>query len=261
MGEKTVFVGKTGRDEFGRLYREDLEKHGVNPTLFSDEKQATGMALTMSSPHERSFVVHHGANAFLTVKEVESTSELLAASRFFYFTGFALTNRPQKDAVIRAAEIAKSSGCTVVFDPGSHNLVRQSLSVFKRLLGLTDVLSTNLEEARALTGQRSIAKIGACLKNTVPFVALRLGPEGALLIRGERTVAAPPVDVAVVDPTGAGDAFTAALIHGLKIELSPENLGLFANWFAAQKVRNYGARSFATAEETKTYLKKLKGGD
>lgn len=46
-------------------------------------------------------------------------------------------------------------------------------------------------------------------------VAIKLGGDGALMVRGDEALRLPAAEVEVVDPTGAGDAFDAGFIFGL----------------------------------------------
>ena len=63
------------------------------------------------------------------------------------------------------------------------------------------------------------------LRGKVPLVALKCGENGCILISEKKTVKVPSVRVKCVDPTGAGDAFTAALIYDLARELPIEDTG------------------------------------
>lgn len=258
LGEKTVFAGKVGNDRLGQMYVNDLKQSRVQPKIFIDKHLATGVALTLSSPKERSFLVYRGANTNLNQQEIKTLKPLIAESKLFYFTGFALTEDPQRKAILKAAEIARAFKCKVVFDPGSHNLIRQNPSMFLNLLQLTDVLSLNELEAKAITNCNRLDKATRRLRTCVPLTAIRLGAKGSILVTNEAIVKTPAGNVKPKDSTGAGDAYTAALMHGLNLNLPLSDVGLFANWFASQKVKNYGARAFPKTKECTVYLTKLK---
>jgi len=258
LGEKTVFAGKVGNDLLGQMYIDDLKQNQVQPKIFIDENSATGVALTLSSPKERSFIVYSGANTSLNLQEIETLKPLIKQSKFFYFTGFALTEDPQREAIVKAAEIAHAFNCKVVFDPGSHNLIHQNLSMFLTLLKLTDVLSINELEAKAITNCNRLNEVIKHLSAYVPLVAIRLGAKGSVLVTNEVLVKTTAGNVKSKDSTGAGDAYTAALMHGLNLNLPLRDVGKFANWFASQKVKNYGARAFPKTKECTAYLAKLK---
>jgi 5-dehydro-2-deoxygluconokinase len=62
---------------------------------------------------------------------------------------------------------------------------------------------------------------------------LKRGGEGAALFEGDRVVELPPVRMEVVNGLGAGDAFLAALTHGLLRGIDLETAVGRANWAGA----------------------------
>ncbi len=77
------------------------------------------------------------------------------------------------------------------------------------------------------------------------------------MISKEKVVRVPGYQVKCVDPTGAGDAFTAGLIYGLSRGLPLKSVGQLANWFSANLVTRIGARSFPKKSKTELFLKRL----
>lgn len=96
------------------------------------------------------------------------------------------------------------------------------------------ILKVNEEEAEALTGTtdpEALRGLG------VPEVALTLGARGAVLVTRTDTVSvpAPRVD-ADVDPTGAGDTFSAAYLHARSSGVDPMEACRLAVVFATAHV-------------------------
>jgi len=77
-----------------------------------------------------------------------------------------------------------------------------------------DVLTINDEEARQLSGERSLVKAAAKIHSMGPrFLVIKKGEHGALLFHKDQIFFAPGLPVAdVVDPTGAGDSFAGGMI-------------------------------------------------
>jgi len=74
-------------------------------------------------------------------------------------------------------------------------------------------------------------------------VAVTVGADGAFLATPSETVHAPALDVEAVDATGAGDAFTAALVHAWLLgDENPRAAGRTAATAAAQNCTAEGAR-------------------
>lgn len=256
---RSAFVGKAGKDFFGKLYVKDLKKKKVVSKIFFDKDAPTGLIIAfVHDGKERSFLVFRGANDKLSIDEIGNVSDLIKRSRYVYFSGYSLINDPQQSAVLQGIEMARKFKAKIVFDPGAHNLIKSKPQLFARILNLCDVFSPNLEEAIAITNSTNMEDIIRKLRNKVPLTALKCGANGSILINQEKTVKIPSFKVKCLDPTGAGDAFTAALIYGLTRKLSIESTGRLANWFAAKVVTQFGSRSFPSKSEIDHHLQKLR---
>jgi len=93
-----------------------------------------------------------------------------------------------------------------------------ALDAFRPVLSQVDVFSPDRDEAYALTGTDDIAAIFDCLLGAgARIVALRMGADGSLVgtATGEyyRAPAVPPA--ALIDVTGAGNAYCGGFIAGL----------------------------------------------
>ncbi len=120
-----------------------------------------------------------------------------------------------REAMLQHAEQMHAAGIPFVFDPG------QGLPMFdgaelRRFVAQATWVAVNDYEARLLcdrTGQ-SLAQLS---RSHLQGVVVTLGADGCeLWQQGERTHVAGMRAEAVVDPTGCGDAFRAALLFGLE---------------------------------------------
>lgn len=255
LGGKAAFIGKAGNDILGRLYIQDLRKRRVFPRVFIDETCSTGVDIIfLNHENERSFLVFRGANDRMSSNEIEKASCEIKKSAYVYFSGYSLVNQPQEDAVLHAVELARKHKRKIVFDPGAHNIVRSKKKLFTRLLSLCDVFSPNLEEASAITNMDCFEDIVEKLRGSVPFTALKLGKDGSLLISEKETVRTQGHRVQCMDTTGAGDAFVAAIIYGLNLELPLATTGRLANWFAGETITQMGSRSFPSRSRIRNFL-------
>ena len=259
LGGKAAFVGKAGDDFFGKLYMQDLKNKGVVPKIFLDKDFPTGLLIAfVEDGKERSFLVFRGANDHLSIGEIEKVTNVIKRSKYVYFSGYSLVNDPQRNTILRAIEIARKFKAKIVFDPGAYNLIKSKQKFFAKLLDLCDIFSPNLDEAEAITNTTNIEDAIIKLRNKVPLTALKYGGNGCMLISEKNIVKVPSFKVKCLDPTGAGDAFTAALIYGLTAKLSLESIGRLANWFAAKLVTQFGSRSYPSKSEINHFLQKLR---
>ncbi len=258
IGGTAAFVGKAGYDFLGELYIKDLKERGVVAKIFLDEHSPTGMVLVfVEDGKQRSFLVFRGSNDKLSPSEIEKAKSLIKRSNYLYFSGYSLVNNPQRSAILRALELAKKFKIKIVFDPGAFNLVKSEKTFFTKLLDSCDVFSPNLEEARAITNATDTNDVINKLREKIPLTTLKCDQKGCILINKENVVRVPSYNVRCVDPTGAGDAFTAGVIYGLSRGLPLESIGQLANWFAAELVTSVGPRSFPTKSKIERFLERL----
>lgn len=260
FGGKVAFVGKAGKDYFGRLYLQDLKKAGITPKIFFERDFPTGLIIAfVEDKKERSFFIFRGANDMLTTGEVERAKDLIRRSKYVYVSGYSLVNNPQRNAIMRAIELARQFKAKIVFDPGAHNLIRLHPRLFGKILDLCDIFSPNLAEAEAITNTADIEGIIEVLRYKVPLTALKCGERGSIIITGEETLRIPAVRVKCLDPTGAGDAFTAALIYGLAKGMPLKTTGRLANYFGAQLATKVGSRGFPAKSKIDLFLQNVNG--
>jgi sugar/nucleoside kinase (ribokinase family) len=255
LGGNTAFIGKAGNDSFGKSYSDSLRKSGVASKIFFDKKKPTGVAISFVGENERTFLVFRGANDNLMPREVEQTERLITSSRFLYLSGYSLVNNPQRNAILRAVEVAKLAKVKIVFDPGAHNLIKSNPRLFEKILDSCDVVSMNLEEAMALTNSKNLDDAICKFRNRPTLFALRHGEHGSIIFDNKIIVRTSAFEAKAKDTTGAGDAFTSALIFGLSRKLPLEIVGRLANWFASEVVRNVGARSFPKQSQIDHFLR------
>lgn len=84
-----------------------------------------------------------------------------------------------------------------------------ALDDLKKVLKKIDVLTINDEEARQLSGERSLVNAAKVIHEMGPkYLVIKKGEHGALLFNGGQMFYAPALPLAeVIDPTGAGDTF------------------------------------------------------
>jgi ribokinase len=178
-------IGCVGDDGAGSLLRAGMQASGVDQTGVRTVAAHTGMALPLiTDAGEVAIVIVAGANALLDAATVEASAGAFEGADVLLLQG-----EVPLSASLRAAELAHAAGSTVVVNPAPVGADSNAL------VAVADLVVVNRDEAATL-GLESSAR-----------VVVTLGAEGVLV--GGTHVPAFPVDV--VDPTGAGDAFCAAL--------------------------------------------------
>ena len=89
-----------------------------------------------------------------------------------------------------------------------------ALEDLKRVLKRVDVLTINDEEARQLSGERSLLKAAKVIHEMGPsYIVIKKGEHGAILFGEEQVFYVPALLLPqVTDPTGAGDSFAGGFV-------------------------------------------------
>lgn len=253
-GVGTRFIGKVGRDRFGQLAQEDLDKEGVISHLVETEAHSTGsVAVFVDHTGQRSMVSGHGADFYLMPSELPSAE--ITAAKHLHLTAWSFFTDPPRSAARRAARLARESGASVSFDPGSFQMI-QEMGVANFLAACADldfdIVLPNKEEGSVLTGCEEPIAMAHALRELFPtaLIVLKLDAEGALVFDGIEAHHIPPATNNLVDATGAGDSFAGAFLarylgsrsHQEQGSSSHVEAAHFATRISAWVIEHVGAR-------------------
>ncbi len=211
LGAEVDFVGRVAAEDVPR-HSAILEAFGVTPHLIGDTEHPTGTIVVLVDGNNRSMLTERGANAWLSADDVGD--ELLDHASVVHFTGYSVFDSADHLPVRRLIERAAARGVAVSVDPASAgNLDDFGSEEFFEVIAGAGILFPNFEEGRVLTGLDGPEEIAAALAARVPLVALTLGTDGVVVAqRGQEPVRVAAQESAIVDPTGAGDSFTAGFL-------------------------------------------------
>ena len=231
LGAETSFVGVVGDDAFGRSARADLEVAGVDVSELRTGRRHTGVAeIMVDAGGENAIAVASGANHELSARMVDESLERIARPGAVVLCNLEIPD----EAVLAAATGARRRGCRFVLNPAPARAVPDDL------LRFCDVLTPNEHEA-AILGSGSLETL---LDRGASAVIVTKGGAGADVLRRHAPAHhqdAFPVDV--VDTTGAGDAFSAAVATGLSEGRPIERVVALACAAGALSTRAVGARA------------------
>lgn len=228
LGARVSMVGAVGDDARGTFLVEGLAAEGIDHSHVVRADEPTGVAVITVDPEDVSIIVVAGANGRLSPAHVGEASEVIARADVLLLQGEvpAATAR-------RAAELARDSSTLVVFNPAPFN------DVAPAVLPLTDVLVVNRGEAAQVA---ELGDSGAA----ADVVVTTLGAEGCVvMLRGDGSSTQTSIgafEATMVDPTGAGDCFVAALAVAMGEGRSPVDAARFAAAAGSLAVEVEGAQ-------------------
>ena len=244
LGSRSVVASRVGTDPLGKDIRTALSKAGISDEFIqSDPSQPTGTAkVELDLARQPRFeIIQPVAWDFLEWTEAWRT--LAESSAAVCFGSLAQRSAESRRTIARFLD-ATSPDSLRVFDVN----LRQhfySPEVIHESLKRANVVKLSHEEeprVRDLLGIHEIGDLAFCRilidRFHLKLVCVTRGRKGSLLCDSSGIDEHPGFQVKVKDTVGAGDAFTAGLIHGLMQGKCLRDLNQSANrmgaWVASQ---------------------------
>ncbi len=244
LGAKTALGGKTGNDEYGKIYKKQLAGHENITSSLRTGKSATGSSIILISPDgERSMNTYLGSNREFDENDVDE--DVLKNSSFFYFTGYMWDTENQKSAIMKSLDICRKKSIKVAFDVADPFAVGRYKDDFLELIEKrADIVFANEEEAKILFTEENPEKNIKELSGMKTLAALKTGKRGSLVMDKNSGIIKIPVlnDRGCLDTTGAGDTYAAGFLYGIVSGRGAEKAGEYASIAASAIVAKIGAQ-------------------
>ncbi|HEX9374049.1 MAG TPA: carbohydrate kinase family protein [Roseiflexaceae bacterium] len=215
LGTPTALLSVVCQDDFGLAIVRQTERSGVNTDhmlIRCEQHSAAYMALLSSQNALLLAVDDTVAIEAITPEYIGDHADLLAGARMVVLD--ANVPLPSAEALLA---ICRAAGVPVALDPVAYAPALR----YRPLAGAFYLTTPNAVEAQALTGlpvagvdQGALAAkhlVGA----GVEIAIITLGHDGLVYATSEASGYVPSIEVEIVDPTGAGDALTAAVVYAL----------------------------------------------
>ena len=233
LGAEPIIMATLGSD--GHDYRARLESQGLDLSCVrSIEHNYTAQAIIITDESNNQITAFHpGAmgEAHLTPVPTDRSDIRLG-----------IIAPDGRDAMMVHAQQMQSAGIPFIFDPG------QGLPMFngdelKAFVQQATWVAVNDYEARMLA-ERTGQSIEALSRSHLRGIIVTLGADGCeVWVQGTRTHVPGHQAQEVVDPTGCGDAFRAALLYGLERDWPLQRCVELGNRIGAIKIAHRGGQN------------------
>jgi adenosine kinase len=232
LGSEVVPLATLGSD--GQDYLDRLNAMGVDTRHVATSAESyTAQAMIMTDRDNNQITAFHpGAMSQAHANPVPARQDIR----------LAIVAPDGRDAMLLHAQQLHAAGIPFVFDPG------QGLPMFngpelEHFVELATWITVNDYEGRMLCDRTGLSL--EALSERVDGLVVTLADQGCeVWHRAKRT----PVDgvaaAAVVDPTGCGDAFRAALLHGLAQGWDLTRCAALGNRIGAVKIASQGGQNY-----------------
>lgn len=213
LGYDAAVCARVGDDYYGDRLREICRKEGVHSTNITvDPALQTGLALELVEQSGVSrAILYPGANRNLDRSHAESAFACLPDA-------VVASLETETDVITQCSVLAAERGIPFFVDATADRGVVPADFPFEQL-ARAEILLLDEEDAYTFSGihpvneeQRKMACYALRKRFDVRYILLRLGNRGCFLYDGKYFSAISAFDEDPVDPAGASEAFTAALV-------------------------------------------------
>ena len=233
LGGEPLVMAALGHDD-GAQYMERLRSWGASTEfvrLIEGQYMAQAIIIT-DTDNNQITAFHPGAMQEAHLNEVPRQDNIRVA----------IVAPDGRDAMLQHAAQLAHAGIPFVFDPG------QGLPMFdgaelKHFVQQATWVALNDYEARMLC-DRTGESLASLSRSHLRGVVVTLAADGCeIWEQGERTHVPGHTAEAVIDPTGCGDAFRAALLYGLERDWALAQCAELGNKLGALKIAHRGGQN------------------
>ncbi|MBC5786003.1 carbohydrate kinase family protein [Ramlibacter sp. USB13] len=232
LGGTPLPMGAVGSD--GGDYLQRLDSLGISSefVLRADDTYTAQAMIMTDRDNNQITAFHPGAMMQAHKVQVQARPDIK----------LGMISPDGRDAMLQHAQQFKAAGIPFVFDPG------QGLPMFdgKELANFIDLatwVTVNDYEGKMLSDRTGWSS--AEISKRVNGLVVTLGGDGCeVWVNGEVTLVPPERPKAIVDPTGCGDAWRGALLHGLEQGWSLARCAQLGNKVGAIKIASRGPQNY-----------------
>lgn len=221
LGKKTAFIGKVGKDIFGRQLAEVVRSTGIDVTnLTTDSKVPTTLAFVHTlAGGDREFSFIRDPSADMMLRKEEINADIVKSAKIFHFGTLSSTHEGVREATRYGVDLAKENGALISFDPNLRPPLWNSLEDARREIeyGLAkcDILKISDNEIEFMTGSTDYDKAVRELmeKYDIRLAFATLGKNGSRAYYGDLKAECMGFKVNTIETTGAGDTFCGSALN------------------------------------------------
>ena len=238
------FIGKISSDEFGKIYKQSLEKINVNFSYIEkNENLATGTSIIFITPDsERTMCTYLGVSSKLSAEDINE--HYIKDSKLIFLEGYLWDKGITEQMFKKVINLAKKNHIKIAMSLSDIFCVNRHREDFIKLLkDDLNILFGNENEINALTKKHNLFESIKELQRLNKLIIITRGNEGSLAILKGEIINCDSVKVnKILDLTGAGDLFASGFLKEYLDNSNIRKCLQTGSKLAAKVIQKIGAR-------------------
>ena len=238
------FIGKINSDEFGKIYKESLQKIKVNfPYSEKSENLPTGASIILITPDsERTMCTYLGISSQLSKNDIKE--DYIKGHEIILLEGYLWDKGMSEEMFKHVINLAKKNNIKVAMSLSDIFCVkRHREDFFNLLLNELNILIGNENEINELMQKNNLLDSINELKKFNKIIIVTRSADGSLAILNNEITNCESVKVEkILDLTGAGDLFASGFFKEYLNNSDIKKCLKTGSELAAQVIQKIGAR-------------------
>jgi 5-dehydro-2-deoxygluconokinase len=209
-------------DAVGRFVTDQLDRYGIGRqhvrTIGGQAR--TSLGVTETRIENTQTVIYRNGAADLMISADQTSSVDPASYGALIVTGTALAAEPSRSATLSLMTRARTAGTCLILDldyrPYSWASADEVAEIYQRASALCNMVVGNDEEFDVMAGGMGGENLASRLAAGGQIAIYKLGADGSRSYAPDGMIATGIYPVKAIKPMGAGDAFMANLVAGLR---------------------------------------------
>jgi fructokinase len=238
------FIGKINSDEFGKIYKNSLEKINVNFSYtMKKENLSTGTSIIFISPDsERTMCTYLGVSSRLSKDDIDEN--IIKSHKLILLEGYLWDKGISEEMFKHVIYLAKKNNIEIAMSLSDIFCVSRHRQDFINLLmNELNILIGNEDEINKLMQKSNLSDSIRKIKKINKLIIVTRSKKGSLAIQNEKIINCESVKVKkMLDLTGAGDLFASGFLKEYLDSSNIKKCLQTGSKLAAKIIQKIGAR-------------------
>jgi fructokinase len=246
LGSQTGYIGKVANDDTGRSFLTLFQRSGVtfNSKTYGQRDKGSGICIVFVSPDgQRTIAFNRGVVDDIQDSDIDEMKHVLENTDIF-FVGLLLRNSSSNSPYVKALKYINDDTRIATSLQSLNEMSKEEVfEVSYIIVDRAEIIFGNECEYIAFLktlGEKNLNDLA--MKFSTKIFVQTLGSKGAVIRKGAEEYLIPAYSAAVVDTTGAGDAFAGGFLHGLSAGENLRKSGEIGAYCASVILSKIGAR-------------------